>query len=98
MATHGARRLLAMAENTANVVGIELMSATQGLDLHPGSEKSSPQLEAVIARFRADIPTLGDDRMMSPDIAAAKVLVSTGALQALNGVGSALPDICDHEL
>jgi histidine ammonia-lyase len=98
MATHGARRLLAMAENTANVVGIELMSATQGLDLHPGPEKSSPQLEAVIARFRADIPTLGDDRMMSPDIAVAKNLVRDGTLLTLGEVGQALPDICDHEL
>ena len=97
MAAHGARRLLAMADNTANVVGIELMAATQGLDLHPGPEKSSPPLEAVIARFRADIPTLGDDRMMSPDMAAAKTLVSSGCLQSLNGVGAALPDICDHE-
>ena len=30
MATHGARRLAAMAQNTAAVVGIELLAAVQG--------------------------------------------------------------------
>ncbi|KAK0338980.1 hypothetical protein LTR94_036426, partial [Friedmanniomyces endolithicus] len=31
MATHGARRLLDMAENAAAVVGIELLAAAQGI-------------------------------------------------------------------
>ncbi|MDQ7078558.1 MAG: aromatic amino acid lyase [Robiginitomaculum sp.] len=98
MAAHGARRLLAMAENTANVVGIELLSATQGLDLHPGTEKSAPLLEAVIARVRADIPTLDDDRMMAPDMEAARVLVTSGALLEVEGVAAALPKVCDAPL
>ena len=34
MAAHGARRLIAMAENAANVVGIELLAAAQGIDFH----------------------------------------------------------------
>ncbi len=98
MAAHGARRLLAMAENTANVVGIELLSATQGLDLHPGTEKSAPLLEAVIARVRADIPTLDDDRMMAPDMEAARALVASGALQEVEGMEAALPKVCDVAL
>ncbi|MGO4833980.1 histidine ammonia-lyase, partial [Rhizobiaceae sp. 2RAB30] len=34
MAAHGARRLLGMAENTAAVLGIELLAAAQGCDFH----------------------------------------------------------------
>ncbi|MDQ3126657.1 MAG: histidine ammonia-lyase, partial [Pseudomonadota bacterium] len=48
MATHGARRLLDMAENTAAVVGIELLAAAQGIEFHRPLT-SSPDLEKVWA-------------------------------------------------
>jgi histidine ammonia-lyase len=51
MATHGARRLLDMAENTAAVVGIELLAAAQGLEFHRPLT-SSPDLEKVWAIVR----------------------------------------------
>ncbi len=95
MATHGARRLLAMVENAANVIGIELLASVQGLDLHTGSERSSPPLEAVRMRVRAEVSMLDEDRMMAPDIAAAKALVTSGALLSLNGVEAALPEVCE---
>ena len=34
MAAHGARRLMAMADNAFAIVGIELMAAAQGCDFH----------------------------------------------------------------
>ena len=34
MAAHGARRLMAMAENCGTVIGIELLAAAQGCDFH----------------------------------------------------------------
>ena len=51
MATHGARRLLDMAENTAAVVGIELLAAAQGIEFHRPLA-SSPDLEKVFAIVR----------------------------------------------
>src|SRR3546814_20929173 len=33
MATHGARRLSDMVENTAHIVAVELLAAAQGIDL-----------------------------------------------------------------
>ena len=48
MATHGAYRLLAMAENAANVIGIELLAAAQGCDFH-APLTSSPPLERARA-------------------------------------------------
>ncbi|HAI45728.1 MAG TPA: histidine ammonia-lyase, partial [Stenotrophomonas sp.] len=79
MAAHGARRLLAMAENAANVVGIELLAAAQGCDFH-APLRSSDALEAVRARLRAQVPTLQDDRYFHPDMVAATALVRSGAL------------------
>lgn len=79
MAAHGARRLLPMAENAANVVAIELLTAAQGCDFH-APLVSSPSLEAARSRVRSVVPSLQDDRYFAPDIAAAAALVRTGAL------------------
>jgi histidine ammonia-lyase len=76
MATHGARRLGDMAENAAHVVAIELLAACQALDLHKEHDiRSSEPLEAVRAAIRAEIPTLTDDRLMSPDISRLKDMI-----------------------
>jgi len=84
MATHGARRLLPMAENAAGIVGIELLAAAQGLDLH-APLVTSPVLERVRARVREAVPKLEDDRFMAPDLARATALVRDGALADLAG-------------
>ena len=91
MATHGARRLLPMAENAAGVIGIELLAAAQGCDFH-APIRSSMRLDAVRALLRQGIPTLGDDRYMAPDIAAATALVRSGALADAAGAAG-LPGI-----
>ncbi len=93
MATHGARRLLAMAENAVNVVGIELLTAAQGCDFH-APLVSGPRLEAVRAKLRTAVPTLRDDRHFAPDIVAAAALVRTGALAGVAG-GETLPSVLD---
>lgn len=90
MAAHGARRLLAMAENAANVVGIELLAAAQGCDFH-APLRSSDALEGVRARLRAQVPTLQDDRYFHPDMVAATALVRSGALA--EGLADVLPQV-----
>ncbi|MBN6110423.1 histidine ammonia-lyase [Xanthomonas bonasiae] len=89
MAAHGARRLLAMAENAANVVGIELLAAAQGCDFH-APLTSSAVLEAARALLRTQVPALQDDRYFHPDMLAATALVRDGALAA--AVDVSLPD------
>ncbi|WP_262268651.1 histidine ammonia-lyase [Microvirga yunnanensis] len=79
MATHGARRLLAMAANAANVIGIELLAAVQGCDFH-APMRSSERLERARALLRGTVPHLDDDRHMAPDMAQATALVVSGAL------------------
>jgi histidine ammonia-lyase len=85
MAAHGARRLSPMAENAANVVGIELIVAAQGCDFHAPMTSSAP-LERTRARLRQRVPGLENDRYLAPDIAAAADLVRSGGLAGLAGV------------
>jgi histidine ammonia-lyase len=89
MAAHGARRLLAMAENATAVIGIELLAAVQGIDFH-APLRSSAALETVRAVLRAQVPHLSDDRHFHPDMELALALVRSGAVA--NAVG-ALPGV-----
>jgi histidine ammonia-lyase len=95
MAAHGARRLLPMAENAVNIVGIELLAAAQGCDFH-APLTSSTLLEQVRARLRADVPPLDTDRYLAPDIAKAAVLVRDGTIAAL--AAEVLPSISTQTL
>jgi histidine ammonia-lyase len=81
MATYAARRLDDMAQNTAVIVGIELLAAAQGIDFHRPL-KSSPHLEHVHAQLRAKVPFFDADRFFAPDIEAAKQMVVSGDLSA----------------
>lgn len=84
MATHGAFRLLKMAENLHNVVAIETLSAVQGMEFHKGLT-SSPRLEAVRTCLREAVPAYGDDRYFASDIASARSLVTGRGLVAAAG-------------
>ncbi len=70
MATHAARRLRAMVDNAAAVVGIELLAAAQGIDFHRPAKSSAP-LEEVHAAIRKDVAFYAADRYFAPDIEAA---------------------------
>ncbi len=82
MATFAARRLQAMVDNTAHILGIELLAAAQGIDfLRP--LHSSPVLEDVHALLRQQVPKMQQDRYLAPDIAHATALVRDGSLARL---------------
>lgn len=84
MATHGARRLLDMAENTATVVAIELLAAAQGLEFHRPLT-TSPDLEAVFAIVREAAAAYGSDHYFAPDIARATDGVRAGRYRIFAG-------------
>ena len=77
MATFAARRLHAMLDNTAAVVGIEWLCAAQAIEFHRPL-RSSDAIEALLARLRVQVARLEVDRLMAPDIAAATALVEAG--------------------
>jgi histidine ammonia-lyase len=92
MATHGARRLLDMAENAASVVAIELLAAVQGLEFHKPL-KTSPALEGAAHEIRGLVGAYERDRYFAPDIAAITTHVRAGALRAL--AGRLLPSVVE---
>ena len=101
MAAHGARRLIEMNRNLAQIIGIELLVAAQGIDLRRrghGLEalgaptrkalklSTGPRLERVIRLLRNQVLMLGDDRHMAKDLTVAAELVLSG--QILSAVGA----------
>ena len=79
MAAHGARRLRRMNANLAQIVGIEAICAAAGVEFRAPLRTSAP-LAAALARLRAEVPPLGQDRYLAPDLAAAAELVRSDAL------------------
>jgi histidine ammonia-lyase len=55
MATHGAMKAGRTARNAAGVVGIELLSAVQGLDFHRPL-LTGPRLDKVVEAVRSRVP------------------------------------------
>jgi histidine ammonia-lyase len=89
MATFAARRLQAMISNTANILGIELLAAAQGIEfLRPLT--SSAALEQVLALLRQQVPAMEQDRYLAPDIEHASTLVRSGSLSK---IFRTLPDL-----
>jgi len=89
MATFGARRCGQLADNAARVVAIELLAAAQAIEFHRPL-RSSPPLEEVLRRIRAEVPAWSEDRFFAPDLEAAFRLVRDGAFSDL------LPDLLEE--
>ncbi|HUO73798.1 MAG TPA: histidine ammonia-lyase [Solirubrobacteraceae bacterium] len=74
-----ARKLRESVANLARILSVELVCAARALDLRaplaPG-----PGTAAALACVRAAIAGPGPDRFIAPELAAARRLVSTGAL------------------
>lgn len=79
MAAHGARRLHRMVENLTVILGVEAMTAAQGVEFR-APLVTSPALQRVIACLRQTVPALVEDRYLAPDLKEAARLVASGAL------------------
>jgi histidine ammonia-lyase len=79
MACHGARRLLQMTDNLFGIIGIEALTATQGVDCRAPLLTGTELLKARAA-LRRVVPELEVDRYMAPDLDAAIRLVADGTL------------------
>lgn len=79
MATHAARRLLDMTDNLARILGIELITAAQGIEFR-APLTTSDRLCHVIARLREDVDTMGRDRYLAPDLEKSADLIRSGAI------------------
>ena len=74
-----ARKALRVVEHVETVLAIELLAACQGLEfLRP--LKTAATLEAVHKLVREHVAPWDKDRIMAPDISAAKELLRSGAI------------------
>jgi histidine ammonia-lyase len=93
MACHGARRLLQMTANLFGIIGIEALTAGQGIDFRAPLITSSELIKAVSA-LRKVVPTLEVDRYMANDLAAASELIASNTLNESVSPGI-LPALAD---
>ena len=77
MATFAARRLSDMAFNTATIVGVELLAATQGIEFHLPL-KTAAALQAAMKTIRARVGHYSKDHYFAPDIRIATEMVEEG--------------------
>ncbi|MEM1047098.1 MAG: histidine ammonia-lyase [Pseudomonadota bacterium] len=86
MAAHAAARLSKMVQNLGSIIAIEWLCSAQGVEFRAPLTTSAPLAEAI-AILRSEIPTLGEDRFLAPDLDKAAELVRAGALlKALDGL------------
>ncbi len=90
MAAHGARRLGRMVDNLNYILGIELLCAAQGIEFR-APLATSKALTSVVGRLRDDIPSLGDDRYLAPELETAKSLVESGTI--LQAAAMPMPEL-----
>jgi histidine ammonia-lyase len=79
MSTHAALRLLKMTNNLAMIIGIELLTAVQGLEFRKPL-KTSSTLAKLITELRKNVPPLEKDRSLAPDIEKVSSLIRNGKL------------------
>lgn len=89
MAAHGARRLIRMNANLSVILGVEALCAAQGIGFR-APLATSPRLAAAMAALRAQVPPLGPDRYLAPEIETAAALVRADTLAAAAGLEIAL--------
>ena len=81
MGTIAARKAREILENVKNVVAIEYMCASQGVDLLSPLKPSAPLAEAH-AMIRETVPKLVDDRVLKTDIDKIRELIDSGEIIA----------------
>ncbi|MEV6108803.1 histidine ammonia-lyase [Streptomyces sp. NPDC051940] len=80
MGWSAARKLRTAVDNLTRVIAVELYAATRAIELRHGLTPS-PATTAVVAAIRdAGVQGPGEDRFLSPDLAAAEGFVRSGRL------------------
>ena len=75
MATFAARKLGDIVDNIAGIVAIEFLAGAQAIEFHKPA-KTSKALQLVVEKLRKSVPNYTKDRYFSPDIEAAKKMIS----------------------
>jgi histidine ammonia-lyase len=74
-----ARKLRLVVANLGRILAVELVCGARALDLR-APLRPGPGTAAALAAVRARIPGPGPDRFVSPELAAAEAMVSSGSV------------------
>src|SRR2546423_9003939 len=74
-----ALKLRAVLDNLTYILAVELVAAARAQDLR-SPLKASPATAAVRDLIRTQVPGVGPDRFLAPDLAAAEELIRSGAV------------------
>jgi histidine ammonia-lyase len=80
MGATAARKTYDMLTNTTNVIAIEALAASQGLDMR--DPEPAPGTDAALAAVRSVSDVLEEDRPLSDDIRAVAELITSGSFVA----------------
>ena len=75
-----ARKLRTVVDNLARILAVELVCAARGIELRAPLEPAEGTRAALEAVRAAGIQGAGPDRWLAPELAAAELLVRSGAL------------------
>lgn len=73
MGANAATKLLKVVDNLETVLAIELLTASQAHYFR--KDDTSPFLRDLLTQFRAEVPVIDSDRILSQDISAAKAFI-----------------------
>ncbi len=78
MGAHSATKARRVVENTRKILGIELLTAMQALEMRrkKTGKKSSPQIERVFSDYRKQVAFLENDRILSEDMAKSAAFLA----------------------
>ena len=74
MGWHAGRKLRKVVDNLRRVVAIELVTAGRALDMR-APLKPAPITGALLAKLRKEVPGVGPDRFLAPELEAAERLL-----------------------
>jgi len=90
MATNAANRLIPMANNTRDIVAIELLEAAQGIDFRRPLKSSRP-IEKAHAAIRDNVAFWDRDRCFADDLAKVAAMIEADAFDTVGR------DLFDYE-
>jgi histidine ammonia-lyase len=74
MGWHAGRKLRKVVDNLRRVVAIELVTAARALDMR-APLKPAPITGALLSKLRKEVPGIGPDRFLAPELEAAERLL-----------------------
>jgi histidine ammonia-lyase len=74
MGWHAGRKLRKVVDNLRRVIAIELVTAARGIEMR-APLKPAPKTGAMLATLRKEVPGVGPDRFLAPELEAAERLL-----------------------